>query len=309
MGIVAFRRSGGAQSILVANDTTPNFLLNAGDTDFAENARSAGIAVGANGDAQSCMGIAAGDVNNDGLMDFFVTNYSSQPNNLFLQLEDGLFSDEIGRSGIRELGFTDMGWGAQFLDANLDGHLDLIVANGGLEALGPDSGSEQRAQFFRNVGDGRFVSPEGRTGEFFQNQHFGRAVARVDWNRDGLPDVFFTRKSAPPALLTNTTKEHGDSVRLTLIGNSATSSRDAVGTVVTITTDAHTLTRQVTAGDGFQCTNQKSLIFGIAEGSVPKSIKVVWPSGTETMLDPESVSRNADLVLIEGNDRVLELPR
>ena len=309
MGVVAFRRSGGAQSILVANDTTPNFLLNAGDTDFAENARSAGIAVGANGDAQSCMGIAAGDVNNDGLMDFFVTNYSSQPNNLFLQLEEGLFSDEIGRSGIRELGFTDMGWGAQFLDANLDGHLDLIVANGGLEALGPDSGSEQRAQFFRNVGDGRFVSPEGRTGEFFQNQHFGRAVARVDWNRDGLPDVFFTRKSAPPALLTNTTKEHGDSVRLTLIGNSATSSRDAVGTVVTITTDAHTLTRQVTAGDGFQCTNQKSLIFGIAEGSVPKSIKVVWPSGTETMLDPESVSRNADLVLIEGNDRVLELPR
>lgn len=308
MGITTFRQPDGSQTVFVSNDTTPNFLFRAEDGTAKENALQSGVAVGVNGHAQSCMGIATADINHDGLMDLFVTNFSQQPNNLFTQSAGGMFVDTVANSGLREVGYSNMGWGAQFLDANLDGHPDLMVANGGLEDLGPNSGSAQRVQFFQNIGDARFLDAGGRAGGYFRKETYTRALARNDWNRDGLPDVFATHKGAPHALLTNTTEGHGDSIRLTLVGT-GNSSRDAVGAVVTVTSDQRTQLQQVTAGDGFQCSNQKQLLFGLPESDEIKSITVTWPSGEALELEPNAISRNTDLVLIEGSNTPLEIPR
>lgn len=309
MGVVTFRLSDQqTQSVLVSNDTTPNYLFTnrSGEVDFEEHGMLTGLALGADGRAQSCMGIAAGDANNDGALDFFITNFSQELNNLYLQQQGGYFEDRIAASGLRDAGYQTMGWGAQFLDANLDGHLDLLVANGHLEERGPKPPSQMATQYFHNEGKGRFVLANRRaTGKYFEKDYFGRAIARLDWNRDGLPDAVVTHRTAPVALLTNTTSEHGDSVRITLVGTNT--ARDAVGAVLRLKTSAGTLTHQVIAGDGFQASNQKQVVFGVASGETIESLTVSWPAGTQTELT--SVPVNSDLTLIEGRSAAMAIPQ
>ena len=199
-----------------------------------------------------------------------------------------------------------MGWGTQFLDANLDGNLDLLVANGHLEDRGKDVQSTMPTQYFQNVGGGRFVQgPAAGLGAYFGQSWFGRAVARADWNRDGLPDALVTHTYSPVALLTNTTAQHGDSVRLICVGSDA-SSRDALGATLRLRLGDRTLMRQVTGGDGFMASNQKLVIFGVLPDETLQSLVVEWPSGvTQTITE---IPRNQDLILQEGSDRLLVLP-
>jgi tetratricopeptide (TPR) repeat protein len=302
MGVVAFRtRESGEVSVLVSNDMTPNHLYSGNAGRFREQGLVSGIALGAEGRRQSCMGIAAGDVDNDGRVDFFVTNYLKEANNLYMQLTAAAFDDTIDSSGMREAGYSHMGWGAQFLDANLDGNLDLMVANGHLEYRGR-SRSKMPTQVFQNLGEGRFVPGEEESAAgYFAKKYYGRAIARFDWNRDGLPDAIITHRNAPVGLLTNTTVHHGDSVRITLIG--VQSSRDAVGAVAVLETDSRTIVRQILAGDGFQASNQKQIVFGLRPDEAIKSLHVDWPSGQSTTL--ETIDRNVDHVLVEGTARAL----
>ena len=306
MGIVAFRTlESDALSVLVSNDMTPNHLYSGNAGLFREQGLVSGIALGADGRRQSCMGIAAGDVDNDGRVDFFVTNYLKEANNLYMQLAPGVFDDTIESSGMREAGYPHMGWGAQFLDANLDGNLDLIVANGHLENRGR-SRSTMPTQVFQNQGEGQFVLGDAESDAgYFSKKYFGRAIARFDWNRDGLPDAVITHRNAPVGLLTNTTDNRGDSVRIKLIG--VQSSRDAVGAVAVLETNSRKIVRQIIAGDGFQASNQKQIVFGLGLDEVIKSLHIAWPSGQSTTL--ETIDRNVDHVLVEGTSRAWESVR
>lgn len=304
MGVTAFRMKGDDKtSVLIANDTEPNYLFRGDGNRFEESGILKGIALGATGRAQSCMGVAAGDVNNDGAIDFLVTNYTAEANNLYVQ-QDGFFEDRAEALGIRQDGIALMGWGAQFLDANLDGYEDLLVANGHLENREGAPMSKMPAHFFHNV-SGRFVIGNGsELGDYFEQEFFGRAVARLDWNRDGLPDAVMTHRSDPVSLLTNVSAEHGESVRISLIGT--VKARDAVGAVVQLKTSERTLARQVMSGDGFQAANQQTALFGLPKGEAIESVKVTWPGGATTLLT--EVAPNSDLVVVEGLESSVTVP-
>ena len=108
-------------------------------------------------------------------------------------------------AGLRAPSWPFVGWGTQFLDADLDGHPDLVVTNGHVDDYRDDGGEyHMRPQFLRNTGGGRFLElPAGEIGPYFGRKHLGRGLARLDWNGDGRMDFAVANIGEPAALVTN----------------------------------------------------------------------------------------------------------
>ncbi|MBT4864323.1 MAG: tetratricopeptide repeat protein [Planctomycetaceae bacterium] len=314
LGVVAadFDRSG-LLSLFVANDQTANFFRHnqtsprGGDVSFVESALTNGLGFDRDGLAMACMGVAAGDANDDGMLDLFVTNYARESNSLYVQQQGLRFSDMTQQAGLRDGSFAMLGFGTQFLDADLDGLPDLVVANGHVDDSGNDGAAyPMPPQYFRNIGGGRFVeSPQSQLGPYFQAAHVGRSLARLDWNRDGREEFAVSHLESPVALLTNTTANAGNFVAIRLVG--VESSRDAIGTSVTVTMGNRQHTQQLTAGDGYQASNQRQLVFGLAENENIDRIELHWPSGLKQVL--ESLSAGAEYLIVEGHPRPLRIPK
>ena len=305
LGIVAADLSGSGQlDLFVANDGEPNFLFRnetpqRGEKPrFAEQGVWSGLAYERDGRAQATMGVATGDTNGDGCIDLFVTNYYEDSNILYVQTDQGLFFDRTREAALRDPGFLMLGFGTQFLDADLDGRQDLIVTNGH-EGDYSDLGEpfQMPPQFFHNVGSGKFVELSPDTlGPFFCGKYLGRGLAKLDWNRDGREDFVVSHLDAPLALCSNQTENANHSLTVHLRGTR--SDRDAIGTQVTITVGDKTLSRSLTAGDGYLASNQRILLFGLGTQSQVDTLTVRWPSG---MVDRFSnIAADRELLLREG---------
>ena len=286
LGIVAVDLTNdGRLSLFVANDEVPNFLFvnQTGPSDhsprFEERALLAGVALDADGRSQACMGVAAGDADGDGLLDLFVTNFYQESNTLYRQLAPGHFADVTRTARLRDPSYAMLGFGAQFLDADLDGWEDLVVTNGHIDDLSSiGEPYKMPAQFFRNVGSTRFVEAPNRTlGPFFEQPRLGRGLARLDWNRDGREDFAVSHIGDTASLVTNSTQPHGHFLAVQLRGTR--SSRDAIGTTVAVTVAGVRRVRQLTAGDGYQASNERQLVFGLGEASQIDDLRIRWPSG------------------------------
>ena len=303
LGVVAADLDGSRRlSLFVSNDMTANFLfrnqtINSNEPLFSEQALLAGVAFDGQGQAKACMGIAAGDATGDGRFDLFVTNFYRQSNDFYVQQADGTFRDESRTAWLYDPGFLQLGWGTQFVDADADGWLDLIVANGHVhDPLAPDVPYDMPPQFFRNLGRGVFEEiPGQQLGPAFQRPRSGRAVARWDWNRDGRDDVCIAHLNQPVSVLTNRTVTGNRRIALRFIG--VDSSRDAIGTTIEASAGGATWRHQLTAGDGFQASNERRLTFGIGAHDALEWLKVTWPSGTEQKFS--DVDGNAEWLLIE----------
>ncbi|HUG69752.1 MAG TPA: FG-GAP-like repeat-containing protein [Pirellulaceae bacterium] len=305
LGVIAadFGRTG-RLDVFVANDGRANFFFaNRGDSPgaelFREQAVVSGLAFNLRGRAQACMGVAADDANGDGLLDLFVTNFFADYNTLYCQLPGSVFEDVTQSAGIQATSYNFLGFGAQFIDADLDGDADLIFTNGDVADYsvveGPRS-YRQRAQFLENEGQGRFreVVPSD-LGEFFESERVGRGLARLDWNRDGREDVAISHIGSPAALLSNVSSSAGHYLDVRLVATR--SCRDATGAVVTATIKGRRITKQFTAGDGYLASNQKNRIIGLGDATRVAQLQIAWPSGrTETHVD---IPVDSTLVFVE----------
>ena len=309
LGVLAWSPTNdGMLSVFVANDTTPNMLLHfdkenrqhVADTGFAS-----GIAVSAEGKSQGCMGIAANDLNADGLLDIVVTNFYNESNTLYQSIGGASFEDATKSVRLDTISTTMLGFGVQFIDANLDGAAELVVANGHVDDLRREGKPYEMPAQLLTFHDGVFEDVSSKMKEeYFAKNHLGRSVVRLDWNIDGLPDLMVGHLSEPYALLTNRCPDHGHFVTLKLIGTR--SGRDAIGTTVSYNMSGRTFTNQVTAGDGYHASNEREL--SLSCGSLTKLTQVViqWPSGkTQTFTN---VSTNSRYVLREGDQRLFLLP-
>lgn len=285
LGIVAADFDGtGRLSIFVGNDTTANFFFQnttndrGGIPSFTESAVLTGLAFDRDGRSQACMGIAADDANGDSQLDLFVTNYYNESNTLYVRQPGLMFLDGTVEAGLREPSLKQLGFGTQFLDADLDGWPDLVVTNGHIDdETARDIPLHMPTQFFHNQGSGKFAEvPATRLGKWFEEKYLGRGLARLDWNRDGQEDFAVSNLDSPAALLTNESPRRGRHVTVQLVGT--TSARDAIGTIVQVKSANGTKTRQLTAGDGYQASNERQLVFAVgADDAVEVTIR--WPSG------------------------------
>jgi len=298
-------RGRGRLDLFVANDSVANYFYrptgSANEPRFSEEAFLTGLAMNAEGKAEACMGVASADADGDGRLDLFVTNFYLESNTLYLQDAGGAFLDATQAAGLRDPSLPMLGFGTQFLDADADGRPDLFVANGHIDDFRQQGIPFQMTpQIFRNLGGGRFAElPGGEVDAFFERPALGRAVATLDWNRDGRADLVIGHLDQPTALLTNRTRG-GNALALTLHGVHAP--RDAIGTTVRVTVAEgaaeRTMVRQITAGDGYQSSNERQLVFGLGDEARATRVEIDWPAGQRQSLGP--ITAATAWIVVEG---------
>ena len=121
----------GKPDLVVGNDSEPNFLyINKGDGTFDDQSYVSGFALNKDGREIASMGIAAGDYENNGLIDFFVTDFGDDYKVLYHNDGDASFTDVSYKAGVAQTTIPFVGWGDGFLDYDNDGWLDLFEVNG-----------------------------------------------------------------------------------------------------------------------------------------------------------------------------------
>ena len=111
------------------------------------------------------MGLATDDFDQDGDFDVFRTNFDFESNGLHVNDGSGRFTERTAAHGLAEASMTKLGWACAFFDAELDGDLDLLVANGHVFPQATKIGMspwEQESQLFEAFEDetGRIVYRE-----------------------------------------------------------------------------------------------------------------------------------------------------
>jgi hypothetical protein len=311
--VVADFDGSGRLSVFVANDTTANNFFVPLTPRGAESLRLedqgllSGLAFDRDGLAQACMGIGLDDADGDGRLDLFITNFYNESNTLYRQLGVNLFVDDTRDANLRTPSLMKLGFGTQFLDADLDGNPDLVVTNGHVDDY-RDTGAAYKMppQLYRNVGRGRFEElPAKSLGPFFQGEYLGRSLAKMDFNRDGRPDFAVIHLDAPLALLANSTPTDHHYLTLHLAGVNC--ERDAVGATVKIETDAGAWTKQLTAGDGYQASNQRVIHAGLGTVSAVRRLTIRWPHGAEQVF--ADVPADREWLAVEGRTELTDVPR
>jgi hypothetical protein len=294
--------SNGSNEIFVANDARPNHLLvQAGGKGFLNVADAKGAASGFSGESNACMGIAAGDFNRDGMLDLHVTNFLKESANHYLQTDGGSFTDYAARYGLSALSFPFIGFGTKAIDIDRNGWLDLIVTNGHVFDM-RDEGEDLQMppQLLMNLGN-RFqqTSVDDKSG-YWDSAHLGRSIAMTDYNRDGSIDFLVGHLDQPLALLRNETDSPGQWIQFELVGTA--SERDAIGARIVLTMGDEQLTAWVTAGDGYLCSDEAVIDFGLGANRQIDQAEFFWPSGRrQTFHSPKTGRR---YLVVEGETRL-----
>jgi hypothetical protein len=274
----------GRPDIYVANDLTPNFLLrNLGGGRFTDVAMEAGVALSDSGTLLSGMGIGVGDYDNDAREDLFVTNFSKQGNSLYRNDGGGMFSNRTYASGIGTISLNWLGFGCAFLDEDLDGWLDLLVANGhvmdNVALTEREVTYAERKSLYRNRKDGTFVDiAEGAGALAVPRVSRGLAVGDID--NDGDLDALVNNQNEAPQLLVSTARQrHPNRHWLSLLTRGTRGNRDGYHARVMVTAGGRTYVREVRSGFSYCSASDRRVHFGLGNARGAESVDIRWPGG------------------------------
>jgi hypothetical protein len=285
LGVIMIDLDGdGRLDIYVANDMKPAYLFhNQGGLKFVEKALFSGAGLDGQGSALAGMGVDAADLDDTGLPSLFVTNFQNDPNILFRNQGKLRFIDATPSSGLGFASLARLGFGTVFLDGDLDGNLDVAVANGHVQRPARELfgvSYPQEAQFFRGEGPCRFRDISDKVGPYFRARHVGRGLALGDFDNDGRPDLAFSNNAGPIGLLRNATKTENAWISLELVGAAGKSNRNAIGARVEIHAAQRQQTRFVHGGASYLSGHDRRLVVGLAKATSVDKVVVTWPSGT-----------------------------
>lgn len=276
---------GEANSLFVISDASRSYRASLNESElwipeYEDRAAAAGVALNEAGFAQASMGIALGDVDRNGWDELFVTNFFGDTNTLYANRGKMTFDDITRASGLGAPSRNRLGFGTMFFDANNDGWLDAIVANGHVddrEWLDRGEPYRMRPLLHLNQRDGTFADVTRSAGEYFQREWLGRGLAIADLDRDGRLDVIVSHEMTGAAILKNETQTRDAAVRIRLVGDG--SGRSGFGSRIDVIGSTPICSSDFGLKGSFQSAHSPVGHFNCRiEGGIQAKIR--WPNGT-----------------------------
>ena len=307
LGVVATDiNDDGLMDLFVANDTVQNFLFaNRGKGQWEEIGLAAEVAFSANGTPRSGMGVDATDFDGDGKQDLFVANVDQEMFSLYKNDGNEFFSDVAAANGVAQATRLLSGWGLKFFDYDIDGNIDLFLANGH-----PDDMIGQYSQMvkykeplllFHNNGT-KLENVSPASGPIFTRSFPARGVAVGDYNNDGRIDVFLGNNGEAPLLLKNNAGEGNHWLGLKLQGTSC--NRDAIGAKITWTAGGKARRRLKTSGGSYLSSHDPREVLGVGAVTKIDALEITWPqpSGRTERFTDLPIDRY--VTIVEGKGKI-----
>ena len=322
LGVVCADFNGdGWIDLYITNDALPNHLwMNKGDGTFANNALLAGCAVNHAGAPEAGMGVDAGDYDNDGDEDLFMTHLIKESNTIYVNDGTGLFDDRTRETGLATPSVPYTAFGTGWLDYDNDGYLDILVANGEVTPIEEQVRAGDRFplrlpnQLYRNMGDGKLAEVTKSAGKVFGLLEVSRGAAFGDIDNDGDTDVLITNNSGSPRLLINQVGNRNHWIGLRMVDSAK--KRDMIGTWVGVFRSKRpTLWRRVRTSASYCSTNDPRVLVGLGDATEVTRITAKWPDGsveqwTGLPVDKyTTLARGSGKVITQARDRSGKRPR
>jgi len=306
----------GWPDLYVANDQTANFLwINQHNGTFVEEAILRGCAYDAQGNAQASMGVALGDVDNDADLDIFLTHLDGERNTLYLSQPNGSFEDATIAAGLGSVSQPFTGFGTAFLDIDLDGDEDLVIANGHVKRpdaakrtesprigagasrstkspFTPDFWSpyRQRGQILLNDGEAKFNELIAEGDDLLTTEHLSRGLAVGDIDNDGDLDLVVNRIGARAAVFMNEIPRRGHWLSIKVV-DPQLGGRTVYGAMVTVVAGERRWIRCLQPGTSYLSSHDSRIHVGLGTIDRIERIEVKWPEGTQTKFHVTEVDR------------------
>jgi hypothetical protein len=283
--------------LLVANDSTPNYLYhNNRNGTFTEIGYASGAALNENGREQAHMGVTIGDYDSDGRNDIHITNFSDDTNVLYRNEGNLNFIETTIAAGLGEIPIPFLGWGTNFFDYDNDGWQDLLVANGHiypqLDPLSWGTTYKQRLLLFRNV-NAKLFEVGSSAGAALYEPRSARGSSVGDYDNDGDLDVLINNLDDPPTLLRNDgANKAGRWLSVKLMGDPKQKCpRDAIGSVVFCTANGRRMRGEVASGRSYNSQSDLRVHFGLGAATKVDKLEVRWANGKTESIAVNSVDQ------------------
>ena len=267
----------GRLDLFVANDASPNFYFhNEGGLKFREMAQEAGLAVDGAGKATASMGVVADDLDEDGLIDLFHTNFINEPNTFRKNLGGGLFLDATLGANLSASSLSKTGFGTSSFDADLDGHVDLFITNGHVDDKPYiQTPMRQTPLFYQGLGKGKFQLIPENAFAHLARPVAGRGMAACDINNDGRVDLLVIDRDRPAWVLINQSKTTFKWVGLDLRDKSG---KIPAGVKIEAKFAGETRTRWLTPGTSYLAAQDQRVVIGLGPHEVLEQLQLTWPA-------------------------------